>query len=133
MKTRTIIFLLFSIGMLIEARAHNIPTDTLWGEDSPELGWSIIGDPIIQDDLGKRDLVILPEARQKENELCFVSPIDMTLPYYIYDGNEVKAFDTLTLEAQEEKYINIGYLSIGTYLFVLKVGNTYYGGVFEVK
>lgn len=132
MKTRTIIFLLLSIGMLIEARAQNIPTDTLWGEDSPELGWSIIGDPIIQDDLGKRDLVTLPEARQRENELCFVSPTAMSLPYYIYEGNTIVVSGTLTLIAQEKGTINIKHLSSGTYLFVLNFGNICYGCRFEV-
>ena len=133
MKTRNFIFLFLSIGMLIEAKAQITPTDTLWGGDSPELGWGVIGGPIIKDDLGKRDLVILPEARQRENELCFVSPIDMALPYYIYEGNEVKALGTLTLEAREEECINIGYLSAGTYLFVLKIGNSCYGCRFEVE
>lgn len=123
-----------SIGMLIEAKAQNIPADPLRGGEAPELGWGVIGNPIKDDIIIKRDLVILPEARQRENKLCFVSPTDMALTLlYIYEGNEVRGLGTFTLEAREKECVNIGFLSADTYLFVLKVGNICYGCRFEVE
>ena len=125
--------LAFAATTATEIKAQETPLDTIGQPNSPDLGWEIIGDPIIDDIIIKRDLIALPEAWHRENELCFVSPIDMALPYYIYEGNEVKALGTLTLEAREEEYINISCLSAGTYLFVLKVGNICYGYRFEVE
>ena len=128
--------LAFAATTATEIKAQETPLDTIGQPNSPDLGWEIIGDPIIDDIIIKRDLIVLPEAWHRENELCFVAPIDMTLPYLIYEGNvgnKVKDLGTLTLKAREEEYINISCLSAGPYLFVLKIGNSCYGCRFEVE
>lgn len=134
MKTKTFIFLLLSIGMFIETKAQEIPADSLLQGDFPELGWGIIGNPIIKDDFGKRDLIVLPEVMQENGALCFTSPIAMSLPYYIiHEGNAILGSGTLTLVAQKKETINTKHLPSGTYLFVLNFGNICYGCRFEVE
>lgn len=116
-----------------EVNAIESQTDTIGQPTSPDLGWEIIGDPIVDDIIIKRDLVILPEVTQEDDALCFTSPTAMSLPYYIYERNTIVESGTLTLVAQEKEIINIQHLPSGTYLFVLNFGNICYGCRFEVE
>lgn len=134
MKTKIIIlFLLLTVGASLETKAQNVSSDTITGANTPELDWDIIGNPIIIDDIGQRDLTALPEATQEDGALCFTSPIAISLPYYIYKGNTFVESGTLTLVPQEKETINIKHLPSGTYLFVLNFGNICYGCRFEVE
>lgn len=126
--------LAFAATTATEIKAQETPLDTIGQPNSPDLGWEIIGDPIIDDIIIKRDLIVLPEAWHRENELCFTSPIAMSLPYYIiHEGNTILGSGTLTLVAQKKETINTKHLPSGTYLFVLNFGNICYGCRFEVE
>ena len=125
--------LAFAATTATEVNAQETPLDTIGQPNSPDLGWEIIGDPIIDDIVIKRDLIVLPEATQEDGALCFTSPIAISLPYYIYKGNTFVESGPLTLVPQEKKAINIKHLPSGTYLFVLNFGNICYGCRFEVE